>query len=76
MDDTLTTDQFRILRNARDGCVAPSSLLRPKTYLVDVEVLLKAELVTSGAEGLTLTPTGTACLEGSRPRQTQRASLG
>jgi hypothetical protein len=62
MDHVLTTDQFRILRNARDAGLVPSSLLRPKDYLLDVEILLRGRFLTPRPGGFDLTPLGAACL--------------
>ena len=69
MDDVLTNDQFRILRNARDGGLAPSQRLRPSHYLLDVELLLRGEYVTARTDGLVLTPLGAACLGGWSTRR-------
>jgi hypothetical protein len=46
MATPLTTDQFRILRMARDGISAPARVFRPKGYFLDVEQLVRENLVT------------------------------
>jgi hypothetical protein len=62
MSSALTTDQFRILRNARDGITAAACVFRPKSYFLDVEMLVREHLVTSRDGRLDLTPRGTAHL--------------
>ena len=58
MIPALTTDQFRILRMARDGITAPAWVFRPKGYLLDVEQLVRDKLVTSRDGIVQLTPLG------------------
>jgi hypothetical protein len=62
MDHALTNDQFRILRNARDGGAVPTCLFRPKSYLLDVEVLLHGKFITPRIAGFDLTSLGAECL--------------
>ncbi len=58
MQPPLTTDQFRILRNARDGTTAPACVFRPRAYFFDVEHLVRQHLVTAPGGDVQLTPLG------------------
>lgn len=58
MSPTLTTDQFRILRMARDGISAPAWVFRPKGYFLDVEQLVRENLITCPNGIVQLTPLG------------------
>ena len=62
MSSALTTDQFRILRNARDGITAAACVFRPNSYFLDVEMLVREHLVMSRDGRLDLTPRGAAHL--------------
>ena len=74
MSASLTTDQFRILRDARDG-IAPAAswALRPKGYPLDVEQLVRENLVTSHHGELRLTPSGATRLKASLPAEPAQA---
>jgi hypothetical protein len=63
MSDPLTTDQFRILRNARDDVAAAAWAFRPKGYLRDVDMLVRERMVTSCDGRLQLTPLGATHLK-------------
>ncbi len=63
MSDPFTTDQFRILRHARDGVAAAAWVFRPKGYLRDVDMLVRERLITSCDGRLQLTPLGAAHLK-------------
>jgi hypothetical protein len=62
MSDPLTTDQFRILRNARDGVKAIAELFQPRSYVLDVEMLVRDRLLAMRNGAFVLTPLGAAFL--------------
>ena len=69
MSATLTTDQFRILRDARDGVAAAARAFRPKDYFLDVEHLVRENLVASHQGLLRLTPLGATHLKATVPAE-------
>ena len=58
------------------GALPPGRPLRPRHYLLDVELLLMGEYVAPHADRLALTPLGAACLDGSSGRRAAAPSLG
>jgi hypothetical protein len=69
MSAALATDQFRILRNARDGSAAAARVSRPKGCWPDVERLAGENLVTSRHGALRPAQSGATQLTSGLPAE-------